>query len=292
MTLVVGHATDDIGFLVSDTLLTTEFELKGHEGPVNGQFHALKIQILNGRVAVAYAGDVAKSIKTINALQAALSTDGVANAPKKLHELYREEVERSGGKTTDCEFLVLQIDQEGKKKLSKVDGERALQVERAYIGDAAEYKKMVALRRPYTPPMSQQVQQPDGTLATEPLAMSKSEIEFAEVSDAMERLPHQKRGGDLGVISGNTVRVVDARISRELEYLQSHEAGVSPAEDKGGYSLFASNSGQRGIAIYFVAGKLGYLFVAGDAEPCRKEYAETDRDFIEIAKAKYGITLE
>jgi hypothetical protein len=47
MTLVVGCATPDIGYLVADTLLSFEFDLKGRAGPVNGEFHALKIQILN-----------------------------------------------------------------------------------------------------------------------------------------------------------------------------------------------------------------------------------------------------
>jgi hypothetical protein len=98
--------------------------------------------------------------------------------------------------------------------------------------------------------------------------------------------------GDLGVISGNSVRVVDARISGELEYLQSGEASISPAEGRGGYSLLSSNSGQRGIAIYYVAGKFGYLFVVGDSEPCRKEDALTIQDFIKLAKDKYGLNLE
>lgn len=292
MTLICGHASDDIGFLVGDTLLTNEFELKGHEGPVNGKFHALKIHILNGRLAVAYAGDVDKSNKAIHALQAALAKDGVADIPKNLHELYREGIEKSGGEATDCEFLVLQIEQDGKKKLSKVDGKGARQVERAYIGDAAEYKRMTELRRPYTPPKSRQVQQSDGTFVTEPLVASKGEIEFAEISDAIERLPHQKMTGDLGVISGNSIRVVDAKISGEFEYLQSGEASISPAEGKGGYSVLSSNSGQRGVAIYYVAGRFGYLFVVGDSEPCRKESAQTIQDFIKLAKAKYGLNLE
>ena len=288
MTLVYGHAADDIGFLVADTLLSSEFELRGHKGPVTGKFHALKIQILNGKVAVAYAGDVEKSVKVINALQAALSEEGIVDTPAKLHALYREETDKAGGKMTDCEFLMLQIIEGGKKKLSKINGDGTRQVERAYIGDAAEYRKMTALRRPYIPPPSQEVQQPDGTFVTQPLVTSKGEIEFIEIWDAIERLPHQKMSGDLGVISGNSVRVRDAKLSGEFEYLQSGMASISPAEGKSGYSLLSSNSGRRGVAIYYVAGRFGYLFVVGDSEPCRKEGAHTIQDFIKLAHDKYG----
>lgn len=44
MTLVIAHASEDIGFMVADTLLNHEhFELKGDIGPVDGEFHCLKI---------------------------------------------------------------------------------------------------------------------------------------------------------------------------------------------------------------------------------------------------------
>ena len=44
MTLIVGYANEEIGFLVGETLLTPLLEVKGNpEGPVNGEFHGLKI---------------------------------------------------------------------------------------------------------------------------------------------------------------------------------------------------------------------------------------------------------
>ena len=50
MTLVIGYADADIGFLVGDTLLSPEhFQLLGDIGPVNGEFHSLKIQIFERR---------------------------------------------------------------------------------------------------------------------------------------------------------------------------------------------------------------------------------------------------
>jgi len=49
LTLVVAYCADDICFMVGDTLVThAHFELKGDLGPVNGEFHSLKIQILSG----------------------------------------------------------------------------------------------------------------------------------------------------------------------------------------------------------------------------------------------------
>ena len=45
MTLIVGMADADIGFMVGDTLLTPLLETKGDPaGVVNGEFHGLKIQ--------------------------------------------------------------------------------------------------------------------------------------------------------------------------------------------------------------------------------------------------------
>ena len=55
--------------------------------------------------------------------------------------------------------------------------------------------------------------------------------------------------------------------------------------------LLASNSGTRGIGIYYRSGKVGFLFVVGDREPCHKEYAETIGEFIEGARARHGLNL-
>jgi hypothetical protein len=63
MTLVIGRALSDIGFLVADTMLSVAFELKDHKGPVNGKFHALKIQIIDSNTAVAFSGDVEGSFE-------------------------------------------------------------------------------------------------------------------------------------------------------------------------------------------------------------------------------------
>ncbi|WP_428486241.1 hypothetical protein [Rhodopila sp.] len=163
---------------------------------------------------------------------------------------------------------------------------------RAYIGDAAEYKLMRKLERPYSAPAVRHVQQPDGTSRIVPLVQSMGENYFAEISNAMEALTHRRLSSSVGAIAGCVTRVVDARISGELEYLQSVEASVTPWEGNSGFSLLASNCGVRGIGIYYRSGKMGFLFVVGDREPCRKEYAETIQQFIGVARAKYGLKLE
>lgn len=95
----------------------------------------------------------------------------------------------------------------------------------------------------------------------------------------------------MGAIAGNIIRIVDARISRKLEYLQTHEASVTGAEGAGGYSLLASNSGKRGIGIYYLAGRLGFVMIAGDTESCRKLDAESLDMFKQLAEDQFGLNL-
>jgi len=161
----------------------------------------------------------------------------------------------------------------------------------AYIGDAAEYKRMKQLQRPRSAPAMRHVQQPDGTFSVVPLVQSEGEIQFEEISAAMEALTHRRQSESVGAIAGCVTRVVDARISWELEYLQSVEVSVTPWEGNSGFSLLASNSGTRGIGIYYRSGKMGFLFVVGDREPCHKEAAETIKQFIEVARARHGLNL-
>ena len=291
MTLVVASATSDFGFLIADTLLSVPFYLKGHEGPVNGKFHALKIQILNSDTAIAFAGDVETSFKLIGNLYAELSADPGIDVCQRLLESYKRVIERMLDQTPpDCEFLVLQLTPDG-RKLAHVTKKEISYRSRAYIGDSEAYQRMMSLRRARRPPTMQHVQGPDGTFRTVPLVTSEGEIEFEEVSNAMEELVHGRQSESVGAIGGCVIRVVDARISGALEYLQSAEVSVSPAEGQSGFSALASNSSVRGIGIYYRSGKMGFLFIVGDAEPCRKEYAETLSQFLRAAKVKYGLDL-
>ena len=83
MTLVVACATSDIGFMVADTLLSSEFELKGRVGPVNGKYHALKVQILDPSTAIAFAGDVEPSFDLIKNLHTELRENPSMNVPER-----------------------------------------------------------------------------------------------------------------------------------------------------------------------------------------------------------------
>jgi hypothetical protein len=161
---------------------------------------------------------------------------------------------------------------------------------RAYIGDAAEYKKFSQLRKPYEAPKTQVVHQPDGTILNQPLVSTPAEDEFSQVSNALEDLVHQRRGS-AGAIAGCIIRVVDARISKKLEYLQSVETSFWPWDGHSGFSMLASNAGVRGVGIYYPPGKLGFLLFVGDTEHIRKETAATIEEFIEIGAKKYGMKL-
>ena len=165
MTLIVGRITQDIGFLVADTLLSSEFELKGQSGPINGKYHALKVQILNPYTAVGFAGDVELSLRLIADMHSELSQDPSIDVSQRLFDAYRQTVkDTSKQEALDCSFLVLKIG-DGGRKLALVTKEELSNREFAYIGDANEYKNMRCLQRRYVPPATQSVQQPDGTFA-------------------------------------------------------------------------------------------------------------------------------
>ena len=78
MTLIYAAATPDIGFIVGDTLLVPLADIKGiPRGPVNGAHHALKIQILSSKTAVAFATEnaVETSLRLIKGLYGELRAD-------------------------------------------------------------------------------------------------------------------------------------------------------------------------------------------------------------------------
>jgi len=56
MTLVYARATSEICFIVADALLT--FPARNNEKRPLEEAHALKVHILNGQTAIAFAGDV------------------------------------------------------------------------------------------------------------------------------------------------------------------------------------------------------------------------------------------
>jgi hypothetical protein len=292
MTLIVGSVHADIGFLVADTLLSYPTERYDPRNPALEKFHALKIHILTPDVAVAFAGDVSVSLFLIGKLYQELMVDPTICVPPRLFELRKEftskEVEATYG---DYDFLVLLLTSEG-RKLAKVTEDGFYFVTRAYIGDANEYKHLISLIGPYDGPLICTVQNSDGTFITKPHLPTEGEQEFDQVSIAMEKLTHQRNSETVGAICGNITRVVDARISRKVEYMQSGASWLSPWEGKGGFSYLASNSGTRGTGIYYSGWCTGLVFIAGDSEPCRKTTAETLEQFIDEVRSVYDLRLE
>lgn len=293
MTLIVAVANDDIGFMVGDTVLTPLLQVRGNPvGPVNGEFHGLKIQILDGKTAIAFASSNASNtaLNIIANAQREIQENAQSNIIENVVENFKKRLASSGGEKPDCEFLVLRLEADG-KRLAHITATGSRFCERAYIGDAAQYARMTKLRKPFEGPREQQVQQPDGSFKIESVVDSNGLIEFIEIGFAVEALVQQREKDGVGAIAGNIIRVCVARDSGELEYFQTHEASLSAAEGQAGFSLLASNAGVRGIGIYYVAGKLGFILAVGDPKMCRKEAAESIEAFKQIAKQKYGLQL-
>jgi len=292
MSLVVGYADKEIACLVADTLLTFPFHMKDRTaGPVNGQYHALKIHILTPNLAVAFAGHVNEVLEVISRLNKRMENQNTIDIPGEVHMIYKTLVQGTVTDKPDCEFLVLEILENG-NRLSHVTLESSRECERAYIGDGDAYRRVQALIRPYVAPKKQDIQRADGSFAEVSLTSSNGESAFMEIANAMEAMVHERGIESVGAICGNVIRVVNARLSGKLEYLQSIEAGISPEEGRFGFTVLADNSSKRkAVALYFFGGKFGYLLRVGDEKLCWKESSTSLREFIEIVAEKYGIHL-
>lgn len=291
MTLVLGQIEPDIAFLVGDTLLTSRLTIKGDEGPVNGEVHALKIHILDcGEIAIAYAGDVVTALSCIGALKALIESGANIDPAIALHEELKK-VAQHPDKYSD--FLILEIG-DGRRRLTKIDRTGATQIGFGYIGDGDEYARLreLQLSRPYTSLTEMLIQQPDGSFLATPFSETAGEKSFAEISLAMESLVNTRTSETTGAICGCVTRVVDARISRKLEYLQSKEASRTPWEGVSGFHYLAANSGRRGIGIYYESGNIGFLMPSGGEVSCYKVSADSVEKFIELAFVRYGLSLQ
>lgn len=281
MTLVVAHADGDIGFMVGDTLLSHEhFRLKEDVGPVNGEFHSLKIQILSGSIAVAFAGKFEEAYQAVRDLKDVLSS--------------RPEIDPVGWLATrdginGCEFLVLL--NRDRKQLFRISDGAASEFQTIYIGMQDEYRKYLDLRKPYRGPATRLVID-DG--ANTEIPVTEGEKEFDVVSDAMEALSRDtvaRRHPAVGAISGCVIRVVDGRLSRELEYMQAVEVSFFPWEPEGGFAMLAANADNRGVGIFFKAGGRGFILPTCGEDPCIASYAPDLNTFLNEARDKFGMTL-
>lgn len=282
MTLVVAHASPDICFMVGDTLLShAHFQLKGDIGPVNGEFHSLKIQILSGELAVAFAGNFDAAYSAVSALRLEHSNDPTIDVAEWL----------ASKKLADVDFLVLK--NEEKKQLLVIENGGIRRATDAHIGDGEEWDRLLQLKQTYKGALERHTIDENGrTIRTDPV--SAGEQEFSVISDAMEALSRDRVGRKqptVGAISGCVVRIVDARISRQLEYLQDGMVSHFPWEPAGGFTLLASNEPSRGVAVFFRAGMKGFIMPVGGTPPCVASGAETLQAFIEEARIKFGMKL-
>ena len=114
---------------------------------------------------------------------------------------------------------------------------------------------------------------------------------FARASDALEALCHRRSVDTVGAVTDAITRIVNARISGELEYLQAAYVGRSAEEGSTGYTLLVANTGTRAMAVYFYTGKVGFVFRPGDSAGCQRLAADSDVKVIEAAREQYGIEL-
>jgi hypothetical protein len=280
MTLVVAHASEDICFMVADTLLSHEhFRLKGDIGPVNSEFHCLKIQILDEGLAIAFAGNFDMAYQAVRQLKDTLTRNPDTDALRWLADQ----------NLCDASFLALTVGEE--KKLFVISNGKIRQAINAYIGDAEEYDRYLNLRGPYRgPAMRRSIV--EGVVVED--AVTPGEVEFDIVSDAMEAVSRDRVGRkqpSVGAISGCVTRVVDARLSGELEYLQSIEVSNFPWEPTGGFTLLAANTPERGVGVYFRAGGRGFIMPVCGESACIPSYASDLASFIEEAHNKFGMKL-
>jgi hypothetical protein len=281
MTLVIGYVDSDIGFMVGDTLLSHEhFRLKGDLGPVNSEFHSLKIQVLNGSIAVAFAGKFEESYHAVRELKGVLSANSNIDPVVWL-------AQKDG--LNGCEFLVL-LNRKQKQLFRIADG-KASEFQTTYVGMQDEYKKYLELRKSHAGPATRVVI--DNSEKTE-IAVTEGEKEFDVVSEAMEALSRDTVGrkhATVGAISGCVIRVVDARLSKELEYMQAVEVSNFPWEPEGGFAVLAANTENRGVGIFFKAGGRGFILPTCGESPCIASQAPDLAAFLKEAKDKFDLTL-
>jgi len=94
----------------------------------------LEIQILNPNTAIAFAGNVAASLKLINNLDPELRVHPRTKVGERLFETYKQLLTEESQTPPNCDFLVLQLTPEG-RKLAHVTHEGVRYCDRAYIGD-------------------------------------------------------------------------------------------------------------------------------------------------------------
>jgi hypothetical protein len=180
-----------------------------------------------------------------------------------------------------------------RKELFVIESANVRQAINAHIGDTEEWNRFLQLKKEYSGATERHTIDENGRVVqSDPV--TNGEKEFSIVSDAMEALCWEcvsRKEPTVGAISGCVVRVVDARISGQLEYLQTVEASHFPWEPSGGFTVMASNEPERGIGIYFRVGQRGFILPVSGQPPCVASTAATLEAFVDEALSKFGMNL-
>ena len=264
MTLVVGEVTAKGGYMIADTLLTFPLSLTENEKLAKEKNHALKVQIFAPDLVVAFAGNTKAAIECLSAAQAQKE-----NLAQYLLDHCRSL------KTTendDCEYLLMQKKTNNNYSLNHITEAGIRSCTKAYIGDPEEYQKFMKLLRPYDSPTRK--------------SLTELGIKSIEASNAMESLS-QKGGGTVGTIGNFVIRVSTTDSRNDFEYLESVTVVLETQGPSRSINL-TSNKEKYGFGIYYSWGNVGFLFVVGDTEPCRRIEASSVEAFMEIANNYYG----
>ncbi|MBR0896024.1 hypothetical protein JQ616_13775 [Bradyrhizobium tropiciagri] len=165
---------------IASTLSSHEhFQLHDDVGPVNGEFHSLKIQILSGDLAVGFAGDFGAAYKAIIDLAAALAKGPSLDSVEWLRMRNLEHVD----------FLVL-CNSTAAKKLHVIEDGKVRRATNAHIGDSMGWKRFLKLKKPYEGPDTRVSIAADGTEQTD--AVTDGEKEFDIVSNYGGAFPRHR----------------------------------------------------------------------------------------------------
>lgn len=291
MTLIVAEVENNDAFVVADTLITSDYRSpNAAPGPVNGDFHALKVHILHPTVCVAIAGNFDVGLQTVEAFKVSglnLEQEDPDRLAEALLDFYRNIVRD----VTPCDFLLL-VARLGSNRLFKLEAGLTHPCQRAYIGDPYGYRCLQALRKPYKSPVGSFTQLADGSFIKEQFVRFGLEQSFEELTDAMESLSASRKVESVGAIGDNVVRVRIARISGGFEYLQQVITGSSKEEGLIGTCLLAQNYEPYAVGIYYLGGQFGFVMSPGKNAFCQKIRNPTVEGFVLAVEKQFGYKLE
>lgn len=291
MTLIYGKVDSENGFLIGDSLFTTDImgaEILANKNFIrfNNLFHGLKIHILTRDLAVAYAGDILLANETIALYFKELQKNRTISIEEFL-KIFLDQIEKNNLNKSVCDFLILNTS--ASPKLFKISEGKITSVQKAYIGDSYAHKSLQAKLKPYFFPKTQNVQLEDGAFETRPLIVSELEREQIEIQNAIVEIA-QEKVHTVGLMINHPFIVKKAKHTNSLIFLQYIEAGFNPFEGTYNYSFLSAEDEPYGAGIYYSQIGAGFLFISGQGQPHMIHAIDTDRFKLE-AKNHFDIKL-